>query len=202
MYETENKKNSNKEFWGCVGIVGAALITGIFALIIALPTLVPLFRPTSTPVVVIVPVTLTPVAEVILAQNTPVIPPTVQATQPQPTIETILPTFTPDPSCMTISPFREMGELSETKTYIRCPVGQVEYSIQVDDTLNSIILSCPNQPDKNISFAKNEARSANELLITWDSESFRSEQGCKVKITITNNYAEMGYTVWQEVIAP
>lgn len=114
--------------------------------------------------------------------------------------EEVLSASTSDPSCMTITPFREMGKNGETKTYIRCPVGQVQYSIQVDDILNSIVLSCANQPDRNITFSKNEARSKNELLNTFDSESFRSEAGCKVKITIINNFAEMGYTVWQEVI--
>jgi hypothetical protein len=121
---------------------------------------------------------------------------------PLPTVTETLPAFIPDPSCMTVTPFREMGKNGETKTYTRCPVGQVQYSIQVDDILNSIILSCPGQPDRNITFSKNEARSKNELLNTFDSETFQSEPGCKVKITIINNFAEMGYTIWQEVIAP
>lgn len=110
---------------------------------------------------------------------------------------------TPDTNCMTTAfSIREPANQSETKTYIRCPVGQVQYSLQVDDTLNSIVLSCPNQPDENIHFSKNEALSANQQLITWDSESFRSEEGCKVKITITNNYDQIGYTIRQEIIAP
>jgi hypothetical protein len=147
------------------------------------PTLAQPVIPTAAPVIIF---TDTPIPQ----------PPTAIPTQ-------IPPTFIPDPSCMTgYVPFREMGANGETKTYIRCPVGQIQYSIQVDDILNSIILSCPNQPDKNISFSKNEARSAGQLLNSWDSEVFRSEQGCKVLLTITNNYAEMGYTVWQEVIAP
>ena len=125
------------------------------------------------------------------------------STAQQPIIPTeILSTYTPDPSCMTTNMFREMGKSNETKTYVRCPVGQVQYSIQIDDVLKSIILSCPGQPDKNISFSKNQARSDGELLITVDSEEFRSEAGCKVYLTITNSIAEMGYTVWQEVIAP
>lgn len=50
MYENENKKGNNKEIWGCIGIVGAAVVTGVFGLIIALPTLIPLFSPTPTPI--------------------------------------------------------------------------------------------------------------------------------------------------------
>jgi hypothetical protein len=139
------------------------------------------------------------------SETLPVIPTATQiiAIMPTEIVPTeILPTYIPDPNCMTITMFREMGKDNETKTYVRCPVGQIQYSIQIDDVLNSMILSCPGQPDKNISFSKNQARSDGQLLITVDSEVFRSEQGCKVYLTITNSIAEMGYTVWQEVIAP
>ena len=49
MDESKNQ-NSKKELYGCLGLIGAAFITGIFGVIVALPTLVPLFRPTSIPI--------------------------------------------------------------------------------------------------------------------------------------------------------
>lgn len=44
MSNTEKDKKSNKEMWGCIGAISAALITGICALIIALPTLIVFFQ--------------------------------------------------------------------------------------------------------------------------------------------------------------
>jgi hypothetical protein len=183
------------------GIIGfVLLVTGIGLYTLpsgATPPTLPTELPQSATSTIIIPQeSSSSTPEVVLPQ------PTVTVLQPVFTPTAIPPTFAPDPSCMTVTPFRELGSNGETKTYIRCPVGQVQYSIQVDDILDSIILSCPNQPNQNITFSKNEARSKNELLNTFDSEVFRSEAGCKVKITITNNFAEMGYTVWQEVIAP
>jgi hypothetical protein len=45
-------KNSNVAVIGCIGAIGAALITGIVAIIVASPTLIPFFiGQTATPVV-------------------------------------------------------------------------------------------------------------------------------------------------------
>ena len=64
MSETGNKTNGNKEFWGCFGMIGAAVVTGIFSLIIALPTLVPLFQPKPTPTFVVIHKTLASTIEI------------------------------------------------------------------------------------------------------------------------------------------
>jgi hypothetical protein len=54
MNESSNK-SGNKEIWGCVGAIGAALIISTVTIIVALPTLIPFFRsstqsaPTSIP---------------------------------------------------------------------------------------------------------------------------------------------------------
>jgi hypothetical protein len=57
MGESKNQ-SSNKEMWGCVGAIGAALVAGIVALIIALPTLIPFFtQPTAAQTFVIMTTT-------------------------------------------------------------------------------------------------------------------------------------------------
>lgn len=48
MDESKNQ-SGKKELYGCLGLIGAAFITGIFGVIVALPTLMPLFRPSPTP---------------------------------------------------------------------------------------------------------------------------------------------------------
>ena len=109
---------------------------------------------------------------------------------------------TSDPICDTRSYVREPVATNTTKTYIRCPVGEVEYSIQVDDFLDSIILECPGNEPQEIKYTKNESRSEGQLLTTFDSDRFTSYAGCKVKITITSNVENIGYTIWQEIISP
>ena len=42
-------QSSNKEWLGCAGVIGAALVAGIFAVMVALLT-----RPTPAPIIVIV----------------------------------------------------------------------------------------------------------------------------------------------------
>ncbi len=46
MSVSKKQKGISKEMWGCLGSIGAALITGICALIVGLPTFVSLFKPT------------------------------------------------------------------------------------------------------------------------------------------------------------
>lgn len=47
MSVSRKQKGISKEMWGCLGSIGAALITGICALIVGLPTFISLFKPTS-----------------------------------------------------------------------------------------------------------------------------------------------------------
>jgi|GEM_PF-5227981 len=86
------------------------------------------------------------------------------------------------------------------KTYVRCPVGDVEYVIQPDDFLTSIVLDCPDTGQQSISFKKNEQLSQGELLAVYDSARFTSRQGCRVYITIVNTVSDlMGYRLRQEL---
>jgi len=126
----------------------------------------------------------------------------VQSSSLQPSPEP--PKQTPNPNCQDFPvgyEFRESAALTETRVYTRCPIGEVEYSIQVDDTLNSIVLKCAGSEPQGISFRKNEERSRNQLLTTFDSDKFHSGPNCKVEISITNGQHKIGYTLWQEVIA-
>ncbi len=128
--------------------------------------------------------------------ETPIILPTsIEASEPS-----LMPTS--DPICDTRSYVREPAATNTTKTYIRCPVGEVEYSIQVDDFLDSIILECPGNEPQEIKYTKNESRSEGQLLLTFDSDRFTSYAGCKVKITITSSVENIGYTIRQEIISP
>jgi len=118
--------------------------------------------------------------------------------EPTPTMQPI-PTF--DPTCDTRFFVRESAGEGTGKTYIRCPVGEVEYSIQTDDLLTEIALECPDSGRQSISFAKNEQLSEGEELPTFDSARFTSYPGCKVYITIVNTIADqMGYTIREEVV--
>jgi hypothetical protein len=102
--------------------------------------------------------------------------------------------------CDRVTTVREPADQNERKTYIRCPVGNIQYLIQVDDMLESITLDCPETSLQTIAFSKNAGRSAGQLLPTFDSEKFTSQSGCKVYITIVNGLDQIGYTIWQEVI--
>jgi len=112
-----------------------------------------------------------------------------------------IPAPTPDPICNEDFYVRESAAEGTRRTYVRCPVGEVEYSIQVDDLLESMVFECPGKAQQQISFLKNQQLSAGEQLPTFDSMRFTSASGCKVQITIVNTIAnKIGYTIRQEVI--
>jgi hypothetical protein len=192
------------------GLRVVSALTGIVLIVIAIflskPELLQVIRQTQQPSTPVSgDATLPPVTLVAQSPTTVQSQPT--ATQlpteaPTPT-KTIEPTPTLDPSCDNrMEPVREPAAQGDQRTYTRCPVGQVQYSIQVDDFLNSIVLDCPSKAQQTITFEKNEQRSKDQLLQTFDSEKFTSQPGCRVKITITNGVGEMGYTIWQEVVGP
>lgn len=121
---------------------------------------------------------------------------------------TLIPTAfvnpTVDPKCdFSMGEFREFMPINSTKTYTRCPVGEVEYSIQIDDAIEAFKLQCPGEESRDIKYWIDKEKSQGQDLNTYTSENFRSYQGCKVLITvITNNGDKIGYTVWGEVVGP
>ena len=87
------------------------------------------------------------------------------------------------------------------KTYVRCPIGEVEYIIQPDDILVAIELECSDTARQPITFNKDAARSEGERLAVFTSAVFSSRRDCRVYITIANTVSDlMGYRVLQEVI--
>lgn len=104
------------------------------------------------------------------------------------------------PSCDQNPIVAENAVEGTEKTYVRCPVGEVEYVIQPDDILVSIVLDCPGVQPVTIPFTKNDALSEGQLLPIYNSGRFTSAQGCKVLITIVNTVADqMGYRLRQEL---
>ncbi len=69
-----NNKSGNKEIWGCVGVIGAALIAGIVAIIIALPSLAPFFSQSRPPIETIA----SPIV-----QSTPITQPSIECISPK-----------------------------------------------------------------------------------------------------------------------
>lgn len=95
---------------------------------------------------------------------------------------------------------REEARLNETRSYVRCPVGEIQYSLQTDDSLESVVLQCPGKADQLIEFKLNEARSNGELLPTYDTIKFISYLNCQVSIRVNNGSGPMGYTIWREIV--
>lgn len=96
---------------------------------------------------------------------------------------------------------QEIANPGQEFTYTRCPIGEIKYSIQVDDLLTQIVLECPSLERRQIGFSKNKELSDGEMLPTYDSEQFSSFPGCKVEITVVNTIADQsGYTIRQEII--
>lgn len=114
-----------------------------------------------------------------------------------------LPTSTSDPDCDKDNYIRDTLPEGTLKTYIRCPIGEVEYLIQADDNLYNLTLHCPNAVERSISFSKDKQLSEGQALPTFRSEKFITSSDCQVYIVIENTIADqMGYTITQEEIAP
>ncbi len=88
MGESKNQNNT-AALWGCAGLIGAALVTGIFGLVVAL------LRPTTAPIVIVV--TATPqnntfVSSAPIMQPTDLVVPPTNEPFVQPTIFVVPPT--------------------------------------------------------------------------------------------------------------
>ena len=164
--------------------IRAAIVTGVFAVVVAVIYGFFAFVKPDTKIVV---------------SNSAV--PQGISTLPIATPVVALITSQPDIQCDTRLFVRESAAQGTEKTYIRCPVGEIVYSIQTDDLLTAISLRCPGSTPKPIGFHKNEQLSANEQLATFDSDRFISLTGCQVYITIANSLADQtGYWIRQEVV--
>ena len=186
---------------GATGVVLAAVLqphpsdpaptptpTATSALLTATPTNTPAPSITDTPLPVATN-TLLPTST-----DTPKLP------TPAPTNTNVLVLSTPADDCEQRKEVREVADSNETRIYIRCPVGEIQYSLQTDDFLESVVLQCPGKDDQIIEFKLNKERSEDQLLPTYDTAKFSSYPNCRVSITINNASGLIGYTIWREIV--
>lgn len=168
---------------------------------------VPTPIPIATSVLLTAPPTNTPspaITDTLLpvVTNTPLPIPTDTHELPTPALTNTnaLVLSTPANDCDQRKEVREVADSNETRIYTRCPVGEIQYSLQTDDFLESVVLQCPRKDDQIIEFKLNEERSKDQLLPTYDTAKFSSYPNCRVSITINNAGGLIGYTIWREIV--